>query len=114
MEKTAAPGFMKGLLEHDWPGNVRELQNGLERAFYSDPGRELSTDTLRYVFELGPESEAQSAPSGGGDESAAGAIRAALALCSGSAEAAAERLGCSHATLYRRMKEHGIKPKSFK
>ncbi|MEA5151854.1 MAG: sigma-54-dependent Fis family transcriptional regulator [Oscillospiraceae bacterium] len=114
MEKTAAPGFMKGLLEHDWPGNVRELQNGLERAFYSDPGRELSTDTLRYVFELGPESEAQSAPSGGGDESAAGAIRAALALCSGSAEAAAERLGCSRATLYRRMKEHGIKPKSFK
>ena len=43
-----------------------------------------------------------------------GAIVAALTICNGDVDAAAERLGVSRATLYRRMKKYGIVPRLLK
>ena len=39
---------------------------------------------------------------------------AALTICRGDVQAAAERLGLSRATLYRRLKQYNINPKQLK
>ena len=44
----------------------------------------------------------------------AGEILAALTVCGGSVDAAAEKMGVSRATLYRRIKKFGINPKAVK
>ena len=101
--KTMSAEFLDGLLEYDWPGNVRELQNGIERAFYSTPESVLGAQSLHLaVGDSGPVAEEAAAPAESGE------ILAALTLCGGDVEQAAERLGVSRATLYRRIKRYGI------
>lgn len=109
LEKSASQEFMAGLLEHSWPGNVRELQNGIERAFYSCPGSVLTADCLNYVIDRPAER-----PGSGKREGEAGEIMTALTVCAGDVGAAAEKLGLSRATLYRRIKKYGISPKLLK
>lgn len=102
--KTMSAEFLEGLLAYDWPGNVRELQNGIERAFYSTTDSVLGAQSLPLAI-----SELPSPAAGSPQTSAeAGEILSALTLCGGDVERAAVRLGVSRATLYRRIKRHGI------
>ena len=109
MEKSFAPDFLAGLMKYDWPGNVRELQNGIERAFYSSFESVLTEDSLRYVMPLFERPSPEPARPLSGEE---GEILAALTVAGGSVDAAAEKMGVSRATLYRRIKKYGINPKS--
>lgn len=111
MEKSFAPEFLAGLMKYDWPGNVRELQNGIERAFYSSFESVLTADSLRYVMPVREQPEETEQPQLGGE---AGEILAALTVCAGNVDSAAEKLGTSRATLYRRMKKYDISPKDMK
>ena len=110
--KTMTQEFVEGLQAYDWPGNVRELQNSIARAYYSDPGPILTSESLQLVLERPSSSlgDTLSIPQDAGE----GAIVAALTICGGNVDAAAERLGISRATLYRRMKKYGIIPKLLK
>jgi len=97
---------MRALCAHPWRGNARELSNVLERAIIlADEGRidvEQLPDDIRgrggNVLAL--------------DEAVSRAERAhismVLRLCDGNRERAAEELGVSPATLYRRLEKHGI------
>lgn len=110
MQKSFTPDFVAGLMRYDWPGNVRELQNGIERAFYSSSESVLTDDSLRFVVPQTEQDEADEPPLTG----EAGEILAALTMCGGNVDAAAEKMGTSRATLYRRIKKYGINPKSLK
>ncbi len=110
--KSVSQEFLEGLAAYDWPGNVRELQNSIARAYYSEPGALLDGRSLTLALERhgGSPGLAVASPQDGGK----GAIMAVLTICGGDVNAAAQRLGVSRATLYRRMKKHGIVPKLLK
>lgn len=112
-QKTMTPEFLEGLAAYDWPGNNRQLQNALARAFYSETGSLLTARSLAYAIEQPSREPAETRPELDQD-SGAGAIVAALTLCGGDVGAAAERLGLSRATLYRRLKRYNIDPKVIK
>jgi transcriptional regulator with PAS, ATPase and Fis domain len=110
-----APEAMRVLLDHAWPGNVRELQNVVEYAFAVGRSPELQMDELPPEFR-----EAQTvAPSTGNlgrekrsrytlkaDEGQL--IREALEQNNGNIEAAANQLGMSRATFWRKRKQYDL------
>ena len=103
--------FLEGLRKYDWPGNIRQLQNSLARAYYTSKSSVLSAEDL--AFSLEQSESPVTSPLSKGD-SGKGAIVAALTICRGDVQAAADRLGLSRATLYRRIKQYGIDPKAIK
>ena len=110
--KSMTPEFLEGLRAYDWPGNVRELQNSIARAYYISAGSTLTSENLVLSLERRePEAPADATLLSNAGE---GGIIAALTICNGDVDAAAERLGISRATLYRRMKKYGIIPRLIK
>jgi DNA-binding NtrC family response regulator len=105
---VVAPEVMSKLLDHTWPGNVRELQNVIERAAVL-----CRSDTLR--LEDLPEAIAQaSAPAASAltfsigtplDEVEHRLIRETLAYTQGDKSMAAQLLGISTRTIYRKLGE---------
>ena len=109
--KTMSRSFREGLTEYEWPGNIRQLQNSIARAYYASTRSELSAEDLAHSLESPLPETRQSAFRGDAGE---GGIVAALTVCGGDVQAAAERLGISRATLYRRMKQYGISPRRIR
>ena len=106
-----SPLAMRLLQAYAWPGNVRELLAVLESAHIRAGERRIEAQHLppdvRGVDEAGGspgERYRREMPEA--DERAA--IEAALAETGGARSAAAERLGMSRTTLWRKMKEHGL------
>jgi transcriptional regulator with PAS, ATPase and Fis domain len=108
-----APATRRILEDYDWPGNVRELRNVVKYAFAIGEGPVLPPTDL-------PPELAQSAPTqpdavdGVASRSAeepteAMRIRRALERSAGSRERAAQVLGISRVTLWRRMKTLGLR-----
>ncbi len=99
------PAALERLRRHDWPGNVRELENAMERAAALAAGPTIEPCDL-------PDDIAASPVAGTMDSSAPitlqqlerAAILAALARHAGQQAAAAEELGISASTLYRRLR----------
>jgi DNA-binding NtrC family response regulator len=101
------PEALRALCVHPWRGNVRELSNVLERALIlADEGR-IDLDQLPDDVR---ESEAPrlSLPEAV-DRFERAHIALVLRLCEGNRERAAEELGVSPATLYRRLERLGLK-----
>src|SRR5690606_15676403 len=98
-------GAVDLMLRYGWPGNVRELGREMARvALFLGEG-EVLTSTL-----LKPEIQAGTGPVAEGDWLAAQlereerrVIARALAACGGQVAEAAQRLGVSRSTLYRRI-----------
>ncbi|MDX1673283.1 MAG: sigma-54 dependent transcriptional regulator [Longimicrobiales bacterium] len=108
---TVSPFAVRLLRSYGWPGNVRELMSVVESSVIRAEGgrveaqhlpREIRDDDRdtdhgggRYQCELSPAEEEA-------------AIRAALDETGGKKTRAAEMLGMSRTTLWRKMKEYGI------
>jgi DNA-binding NtrC family response regulator len=102
---------MTALRAHRWPGNVRELRNVILRAVATVGTGEIGpADLLLQDEESGPGGVAwrggavADAVGGAGRE----ALLEALNACGWIFSRAAERLGISRMTLYRRLAQHGI------
>ncbi len=99
-----APEAMDAMLAHSWPGNVRELQNVLEYAYAVGDGPLMTGDDLTPELRgEGPPDEA--APPASGEEGERRRIISALEQCGGRKGEAAEMLGMSRTTLWRKMRE---------
>ena len=100
------PEAMEKLLEYSWPGNVRELGHTMERAILMC--REDKID----VNHLGLPSARQAGAANLSDmsleEVEALLISKALARYNGNVSQAAEVMGLSRGTFYRRMEKHGL------
>ncbi|MHC4810652.1 MAG: sigma-54-dependent transcriptional regulator [Planctomycetota bacterium] len=107
---------MMRLLSYRWPGNVRELANVVQRMVVvaDDDGIEVRhvPDDIRSD---GPEDEeAERVEFGslagvGLDKLEKEAVRQTLAMTGGNREQAANLLGIGERTLYRKLKEYGLK-----
>ncbi|MBW1880872.1 MAG: sigma 54-interacting transcriptional regulator [Deltaproteobacteria bacterium] len=105
------PEVMRIFMRHDWPGNVRELENAIEYGFVLCHDRYIDVSHLAEEYQAWAELQASSvaAPKQTPlQEAEAAAIRATLELVGGKVGQAAEALGISRATLWRRMKKYAI------
>ncbi|WP_130870409.1 PrpR N-terminal domain-containing protein [Intestinimonas massiliensis (ex Afouda et al. 2020)] len=100
----------KVLMSYPWPGNYIQLHTFLERMALTAPSRTIKDSYVRDLLEQLypddiplPHEEEQPAT-----EEAARII-AALSRCGGSRAEAAAQLGMSKTTLWRRMKQYGIR-----
>ena len=97
-------GVVEAMVGQDYPGNIRELENMVEQAVALSGGGLITVDDLL------PAIVQPKRPSGGGraladvvDAAERQAIEAALREHDGSREKAAEGLGISATTLWRKM-----------
>ena len=111
------------LVAYPWPGNVRELENVIEEAVVMNHGAELVATMLPAEVRLAaaehlarraapPVTEASEPdppkPLSAREESEKQAIEEALEKVEGEIEEAAEELGISRATIYRKIKKYGL------
>lgn len=98
------PKALEAMLSYPWPGNIRELRNVMEYAHAMGEGPEVTLNDLT------PELRGESPP--GTDENVKQRERKrileALEAVSGSRHEAAEKLGMSRATLWRKMREYRL------
>jgi DNA-binding NtrC family response regulator len=112
---SIAPAASAALAAYPWPGNVRELRNALEYAYVVGDGPVLEVDELPPEIAGQPESidvpspplPSVAAPSDP-DAVERQRIERALERAAGHRERAAQILGISRVTLWRRMSELGI------
>ncbi|BAM03906.1 sigma-54-dependent transcriptional regulator [Phycisphaera mikurensis] len=105
-----------GLLSgYGWPGNVRQLINVTQNALVMCDGPVLEPKHLPPEVRLTDGDVPENAESLGGeaplklDQLEKHAIRNALRVAEGNREQAAEMLGIGERTLYRKLKEYGVK-----
>ncbi|MYN29043.1 propionate catabolism operon regulatory protein PrpR [Duganella levis] len=96
------------LQRYDWPGNVRELRNLTERLALFLAAEPLQALTPSFIFSVAPElavrhATTQSLPAA----MSADSVTAVLARFGGRRDAAAEYLGISRTTLWRKLKAEG-------
>jgi two-component system response regulator AtoC len=107
--ETIEPSALEALTRHHWPGNLRELRNVVEHAFAIGRGETLSIHDL--PAELGREVSRNGPCIGRGSAESSNErnqIAEALRLEPGSLTAAAQRLGISRSTLWRKRRRYGL------
>lgn len=107
-----SPEALEYLLSYDYPGNVRELENMIEHAFVTSPGPTLSIEHLpKPVAPLSKQAKQAPFPLGRRDagRSEKTLMLKALEKTDWNQAKAAEELGISRSTLWRRLKEYDIK-----
>ena len=108
---SVSPLAMRLLRAYDWPGNVRELFSVVESSAIRSGGARVEAQHLPEAIRS-PKGEVSSADKpryrAPGEDEERSAIEAALASAEGSRAKAAEMLGMSRTTLWRRIREFGI------
>jgi len=107
-----SPLAMRILRAHEWPGNVRELLSVVESASIRSGGPRIEAQhlpaSIRDPHGAGALDGSEERYRALSPEEERGAIVAALEEAEGSRARAAEILGMSRTTLWRRMKEFGL------
>jgi two-component system, NtrC family, response regulator HydG len=102
---SISPGAFTKLKKYAWPGNVRELQHAIERAVIMADSPTLQESDFLFSRK-GNESAASDTLNL--DEVERAAVVKAIQLHSGNISKAADELGLTRASLYRRMEKYGI------
>ncbi len=126
------PGAMRLMVAYPWPGNIRELRNAVEYAFVLARGKSIRPEHLPEKVVQGavpfsspvrpaPDVQALPAPADLPQSSPAldiqpgqeerRALLAALKQADGNQTRAAEILGVSRVTVWKRMKKYGVRLK---
>ena len=109
--EISEPAMLR-LVGYDWPGNVRELMNVVQRMAVMSSGKKIE---LAQVPDEVRSSQSDDAPDLGSlagvglDKLEKEAIRQTLAMTGGNREQTANLLGIGERTLYRKLKEYGVK-----
>lgn len=111
--KTVTPEVLRMLENYRWPGNVRELQNVISQMVVFCDGETLDTADLPATPPIGATTDIvplkPRALNLTLSELEKMAIQHALAQHGGNREKAAKQLGIGARTLYRKLKEYGIR-----
>jgi DNA-binding NtrC family response regulator len=109
--RKIAEDAMTAITSYPWPGNVRALRHALERAVILSSGPALELGDFPLAPAEAPRVVAPSATDATGGtlaELEKQAIAQALARHAGNVTYAAEELGITRTSLYRRMEKHGL------
>lgn len=114
--KGFSEGAFLALENYSWPGNIRELENAVERAVYVTTREYISRDCLPGHIILSTEENGTFGDieyGGHGKDSSIQRreqrqIEETLKKCNGNISMAAEMLGISRRTIYRKMEKYGI------
>ena len=104
--KSVSPDAMRLMETYAWPGNVRELRNAVEKMCVLSPSGEIGVDDV--PDEMKRESSKMLSTSGTLGETEKAKILAVLEEVGGNRTKAAERLGISRRTIYRKLEEYGL------
>jgi transcriptional regulator of acetoin/glycerol metabolism len=120
-KKILAPDAIRALEEYPWPGNVRELLTCMEQAFFmtiDDRSDDVPGSVIREVIASRPEGKLLSEPSAPRPDTyeqfERNNIETALERHRGDVERTAGALDISRASLYRKMKNFGIRAKDYR
>jgi DNA-binding NtrC family response regulator len=102
---TISPQAMDKLKRYAWPGNIRELQHALERAVIMTDSASLQDSDFLFGRSM---TSASSPDTLNLDDVEKAAITKALQMHNGNISKAADELGLTRASLYRRMEKYGI------
>ncbi|MBK5280173.1 MAG: sigma-54-dependent Fis family transcriptional regulator [Bacteroidia bacterium] len=102
---TISPGAMTKLKKYPWPGNIRELQHAIERALIMADSPTLQESDFLFSRKG---SESVNPDTLNLDEVEKAAVAKAIQLHNGNISKAADELGLTRASLYRRMEKYGI------
>lgn len=102
---SIAPEAMNKLKKYPWPGNVRELQHAIERAVIMADSSTLQESDFLFSRKG---SDSVTTDSLNLDEVEKAAVVKAIQLHNGNISKAAEELGLTRASLYRRMEKYGL------
>lgn len=102
---TISAEAMSKLKKYPWPGNVRELQHSIERAVIMADSNQLQESDFLFNRKG---SESASLDTLNLDEVEKSAVVKAIQLHGGNISKAAEELGLTRASLYRRMEKYGL------
>ena len=106
--RSISPEALARLRNHAWPGNVRELENVLERAVIIADGPELRPEHLPQFAAGVPPREATGSEGLSLAETEKRLIVETLQQTGGHKGKAAERIGISPVSLWRKMKKYGL------
>ncbi len=108
---VSQPAMLR-LVSYGWPGNVRELMNVVHRMTIIAQGSEIDVRDVPEEIRSSDHDEAPNIGSLAGvglDKLEKEAIRQTLAMTHGNREQAATLLGIGERTLYRKLKEYGLR-----
>lgn len=94
------------LKQYHWPGNVRELQHVVERAVILSDGKKLQYDD--FMLRTPASGYREKEEKFNLEELEKQTIREALQHCSGNLTQAADLLGITRTSLYRRLEKYGL------
>ena len=103
---------MLRLVAYNWPGNVRQLFNTIQKMVVMSSSPTIDVQDVPDDIRMSDDDEHLhlGALAGVGiDRLEKEAIRQTLAMTGGNREQAAELLGMGERTLYRKLKEYGLK-----
>lgn len=108
-----APDALRAFEQFAWPGNVRQLDNVVQQAVLASSGSTLTADDLPAIIQVRPggrmtESGHLSSLAQNRETTERAVIVRALEKVSNSRTRAAELLGVSRVTLYKKMKKYGL------
>lgn len=103
--KSITPGAMDKLRRYPWPGNIRELQHAIERAVIMTDSDSLQESD--FLFNR-PHTASTATDTLNLDEVEKSAVIKALQMHQGNISKAADELGLTRASLYRRMEKYGL------
>ncbi len=106
-----SPQVISALVNFDWPGNVRQLINVVQNMVVISRGDVIEMPDVPLEIHASDHVAQYQTPQKGLslDQMEKHAIRDALKETSGNREKAAEMLGIGERTLYRKLKEYGLK-----
>lgn len=120
-----SPDVFPILKKYSWPGNIRELENAMERALNITDSDEIRPEHLpSQIIHKAPAHPTPAAPRFDDEVNPAKAldyklngymlIKSSLEQTNGNVKHAAELLGISRRTLYRKMDKYGIEYKDYR
>ena len=108
--KGVQPAVLKKLAAYHWPGNVRELEHMIERALIMTETTILQPEDFFFAghFEMDTQQDGLVFDNYNLEEVEKMVIRKALDKREGNISKAAEELGLTRASLYRRLEKYGL------
>jgi DNA-binding NtrC family response regulator len=104
--KSITQDAMRILESYPWPGNVRELRNAVEKMCVLSQTGEIGVEDIPDIMKRGHAKVLSTSGTLGETEKAK--ILAVLEEVGGNRTKAAERLGISRRTIYRKLEEYGL------